>query len=224
MRNDRDEAWAPSPCDRRDGMARVDWGEEDREAFPARQDVLLERHRELSETLGDHPQRGPIIGRQMHGDLPEVVVGAPCPEGCEESEARGDEPKEDIESVPVLRLAKVYARALARFLGVAPPGPAQNDGGEDGDGRLATDAAAGALARLADGHGFGCERGPLCGNIVRCKRALAAPGASLDALGALLRRRALPPSEGEALLRQGRELHEAGARRIEEFRLRTWWS
>jgi len=225
VRNDRDEAWDPSsPDDPRDGMARDDWGEEDWEAFLTRQDVLLAKYRELSETLGDHPQRDQIIGREMHWDLPEAILGASCPEGCEECEARGEESEEDIESVPVFRLAKDYARALAQFLGVAPSGAAQDDGGEDEDGRLAADAAADAQARLADGHGLGYERGWLCGNIVCCKRALAALGASLNALAALLRRRALPPSEGEALLRQGRELQQAIAGRIEELRLRVWWS
>lgn len=222
MRNDPDEAWNPSPDEPRDRAERENWGEEDWEAFLARQDVLLAKYRELSETLGDHPLSDRIIEREMHGNLPEAILGSPCPNACEDCPARAHEPpdEEGLDGAPALPLAREYARALDRFLGTEAPGPP----GDDEDRRLAAEAAAETLARLSDGHSLGYERGWLCGNIACCKRALAALSASLDALRALLRRRATPPAQGEALVRQGRELGDAIAERIEQLRLRVWWS
>lgn len=223
MRDDRDEVWDSSPDEPNDSMEHDDWGEEEWEAFLARQDVLHAKYQELYETLHDHPHCGQIIARELRWDLAGDSSEARC-EDCPHCESSGEEEGAGgaagrLGDLPIYRMASEYALAVEHRIELALGAYA----GADDDAVEARRSAIDVPARIADGHSLGYDRAFLCGNIVCCRRALADLDASLDGLLALRRRGTLAPAEADALLRQGRELSGAITERVEDLRLRVWW-
>jgi len=224
MRNDRDETWDSYSEDPFEGLDREEWDEEDWEDFLARQDALNAKYEELYETLHDHPERDELIAREMHWNLPDEVAEGP-PEDDEpldgdEEDALADlAASDDLASIPAYDAAQEFALAveesLVRRLG--------ERSACDEDACQASRTAEDIPSKIAGGHGIGYERDSLCGNIVCCKRALASVHECLDSLLSLRKRGVLPPAEADALLRRGRDVGEAMARRIEELRSRVWW-
>ena len=82
--------------------------------------------------------------------------------------------------------------------------------------------AAGKIgANLAGGHGLGYEEDTLCGNIVKCRWALAECEFVLDTLEFLKSRRRHPVFA--ELLEEARQLHNLIVDRIAKLRKRVWW-
>jgi hypothetical protein len=82
--------------------------------------------------------------------------------------------------------------------------------------------AAGKIgANLAGGHGLGYDEDTICGNIVKCRWALAECEfviETLDFLAARARR-----SEFATLLPRAKQLHDMIAKRITKLRGHVWW-
>ena len=82
--------------------------------------------------------------------------------------------------------------------------------------------AAGKIgANLAGGHGLGYEEDTICGNIVKCRWALAECEFVIETLDFLASRSRRP--EYITLLPQARQLRELVADRITKLRARVWW-
>jgi len=213
MRDEPDETWDAYNDETPEEAGQHEWSEEDWEAFFDQQDVLNAKYRELHETLRDHPRRDEIIAHEMRWNLPEDLLdhfaGAP----------RMHQNDPDLASIPVYAVAEKFALDLDRAIVARLRGRAQSD--EDA---VRTCRAVYAIpAEIASGHDVGYERETLCGNIVRCKRAMANVIECLDGLLALRARGILPSSVADSFLARGRELKQAVAQRIEELRARLWW-
>lgn len=220
MRDDRNETWwDSSPDEPQDDLDRDDWGEEDWEAFLARQDVLNAKYQELYETLLANPQRDEIIAHEMHWDLPELPPGTAPGDAAGGAEGLADEADGDLACIPAYCMARDYAQCFGDRLRAHLGARAASDD----DAVLALQAAGEIPTRLANGHRLGYEGGYLHGNIACCRQALASLDASLDGLLALHERGILPSAEADRLAHRGQELGEAISERVEELRLRVWW-
>jgi hypothetical protein len=76
-------------------------------------------------------------------------------------------------------------------------------------------------AHLAGGHGLGYDEDTLCGNIVKCRWALADCRFCCEMLELLHRTTGNP--DFAAMLEEASALSEALAKRIERLRARVWW-
>src|SRR2546425_483984 len=63
----------------------------------------------------------------------------------------------------------------------------------------------------------------LCGNIVCCKKSLAAANECLQGLQSLRARRAVPTKVLDPLIREGKEVRALVEQHIVELRSRVWW-
>ncbi|MDR3634394.1 MAG: hypothetical protein P4L84_11365 [Isosphaeraceae bacterium] len=82
-------------------------------------------------------------------------------------------------------------------------------------------AALRVAAHLAGGHGMGYEDSVLCGNIVRCRWALAECRFCAETLAHIVSRLGRPEFAG--LLDRCRTLSNAIEERIDQLRRRVWW-
>jgi hypothetical protein len=76
-------------------------------------------------------------------------------------------------------------------------------------------------ANLAGGHGLGYDEESICGNIVKCRWALADCEFCREMLGHLYERTG--QAEFEEMNRDARELSAAITDRIARLRKRVWW-
>jgi len=223
MQDDHGEAWNSCPDDPDHSTEREAWGEDEWEAFLSRQDVLIAKYQELHETLREHPRCDDLIAREMHWSLPETLCGgcctvaeAPQADACASGEDDAESAAE-LAGVPAYRMAHEFARACGRLLSTRLRERATTDE----EAVQARNAAREVPARIAGGHCIGYQPGALCGNIACCRRAIASLERGLDGLLALRRSGTLTVAEADEMLRDGRELGEAIAERIEELRQRV---
>jgi hypothetical protein len=229
------------------------WTEQEWERFIEKADARSARYQELFETLLDHPQRDKLIRKEMGWKFdPELEAElermeqehaaeaeewdeaddeAEPPEADGGSEASDEEAEDEepfAEYEREMMAIPAYARAMlaAERIGEGLQEVAkrlETAGQEDED---LSDAAAQmmvATAKIANGHGMGYEDEVLCGNIVQCKRALAAALTCERALGSLMKRGLLSSGGGKKLLAEAEAARLAIEARIVELRKRVWW-
>ena len=80
-----------------------------------------------------------------------------------------------------------------------------------------------AKAKIAGGHGMGYDDDAIGGNVVNCKRALAAAHECEVAMKSIVELELIPAKAGGALLKDLVELQKAIEKRIAELRARMWW-
>jgi hypothetical protein len=98
------------------------------------------------------------------------------------------------------------------------------DDEEPDEDLLEASAASLVAAKLAGGHGMGYADDVLCGNIVCCKRALAAADEALAGLAALRARQLGDAARLDAVLAEGRQVRQLVDAWISELRSRVWWA
>ncbi len=227
------------------------WTEEQWEQFMRTGDLRAARYGELMETLLDHPDRDDIIDKEMGWDrkrddtdrewLAELEQARAEDDGDDEfadddGEApEANEPKpasqsEQIDSMRQRRRGELHAIAAYVLceetshlidLVVQPLLDASHD--EDHDLAEAFIQIKIACAKIAGGHGMGYEDEMLGGNVVNCKRALAATGDCVAALHALVQRGLITSVQARPLLERVAAAGTAVEARIAELRGRMWW-
>ncbi len=202
-------------------------------------DVRSAKFGELMETLIDHPDRDEIVAHEMGWDRSNRE-----PEEIDESWFAGDESasedddlddddgddcldddvrrsRDEMESIEAY--AASYRWSLRVHDELKPLFDRYDDVrlDEDLDRALKSFEVA---AKIAGGHGMGYEDDVLCGNIVCCKRSLAAADEALEALEGIQSRDVAAGIPIEDLIVQGRHARRLVAERIEELRSRVWWA
>jgi len=211
------------------------WTEDQWERFMQRSDARSARFGELSKTLRDHPDQEEIIAREMgwdhmvedrdsdeSGDLDDSF-DAPEPATDGLSDADWEEisrDRDEVESIEAYSAGYQWGlnihEALKDYFDAEDEEP-----DEDLDRVLSCFQVA---AKIAGGHGMGYEDDVLCGNIVCCKRALAAADESVEALKSLEGRNVVDSETLQVLIAEGRHVRDLVDSRIEELRSRVWWA
>lgn len=211
------------------------WTEAQWDEFMKHADLRAARYSELMETLMDDPERDDKIDREMGWDRdpdqqdeqwrqeleeinPEEEDDTDAPDesgptAAEELEQRDRE----LEQIPAYAMAYSLALKITKTLHALP----------DTNKRLDEEAAQAmiqahiAAAKISGGHAMGYEDEVIGGNVVNCKRALAA---ARECRTALLAMRA---DTGETivapLLASAELLIPTIEQRIAELRARMWW-
>ena len=210
------------------------WTEEQWERFMEKSDARSAKFGELLETFIDHPNRDEIIAREMGRDRDELddddEEGEFDSEGWEipEAEPTPDDEWEEIrrEEEAALEAIPAYSRGYEFGLNVhdvLKPYfiPDQEDQDED-----LIEAVRGGITiadKIAGAHGMGYEDDVLCGNIVCCKRSLAAANECLQGLQSLRARGAVPAKVLDALIRECKEVRALVEEHIAQLRGQVWW-
>lgn len=222
MNSNPDDAWdAYDPDEPSDALGHPEWDEDDWEDFLACQDALNAKYHELFETLVDHPCRDDLIARELRGNLPDGAWAPgeidPCPDD-DPLDGGPDDPDAGLKTIPAHRIAHTYARAVEDELVARIPHADRDD-----DACQTARAAIEVPVQIANGHGYGCDRDSLCGNIAWCKRALTSLGECFDGLLSLRKRRLLAPCAADQLLASGQHVAGALDQHIRDLRRRIWW-
>lgn len=129
-----------------------------------------------------------------------------------------------LRAIPAYVLA--YETGLAVMDALEPYADRRDpDSGEEA-GELLSEAIGYALvpgAKIAGGHAMGYDDEQICGNIVCCRKALAAAAAAEDAFLRLRARQYVPREVTDPLLQKLRATQHAIEERIADLRSRVWW-
>jgi len=206
------------------------WTEDQWERFMKRCDARSAWFGELFETLRDHPDREEIIAREMgwrrpkNRDEAEELPANQLDEGEQLSDEELDEmmrrEDEALEAIPAYSKGgefseKLYRR-LKKYIEVEDREP-------DEDFIEAYSNSMLIAVKIAGGHGMGYEDDSLCGNIVCCKRSLAAADKCLEALESLKARRLAPAKTLDPLIAECKEVRRLVEEHIADLRSRVWW-
>ena len=207
------------------------WTEEQWERFMERSDARSAKFGELFETFIDHPDCDEIIAREMGWNEPEEADDAddeeepdawevPEVETDEDWEATRREHEAALKAIPAYSQGfefglKVHHTLKPYFI------PDQED--QDEDLIEAVSGGRTVAAKIAGGHGMGYDDDTLCGNIVCCKRSLAAANECLRGLHSLLDRRVIPAEVLDPLIEECKEVRALVEEHIAQLRSRVWW-
>jgi hypothetical protein len=147
-------------------------------------------------------------------------------EQTDEPEAPARPPAEherDVEEVPAYARTMAAAKAVHKALGPLLE-EARRAGREVEDLSEPLGLLTAACGKIANGHSLGYEDQVLCGNIVQCRRALAATRDCAGRLEQLVQQRVLGPRLAEALLGDVRAASQTIEQHIAELRRRVWWA
>ena len=229
------------------------WTEQQWEDFMMHADMRAARYGELMETLLDHPERDEIIDKEIgwHRKRDEVDLQwlAELQE-AEQSEDEGqftcDNPDEnqppadkedkglsqsekidrmmeredrDVRKIPAYAMCEEASLLIDEVIKPLMEGMKE----EDDDLAQAFIQIKIAAAKVRSGHGMGYEDEILGGNVVNCKRALAATVECTTALNALASRQSITATQVFPLLEAVGKAHEAIEQRIADLRSRMWW-
>jgi hypothetical protein len=210
------------------------WTEAQWEQFIERGEIRAAKYGELLETFMDHPDRDEIIDHEMGWDRPVEgdedewfdveEMNRICEEAANDPEI-AEEMRRDDEA---LKAMPAYARgfafglrvhdALKPFMEAASEAEAM-----EGDLGAAYINSLIIAAKLAGAHGMGYSDDVLCGNIVVCKKSLAAAQTCLEAMESLHRRHVVPAATLAPLIIECREVRDLVAEHIADLRRRVWW-
>jgi len=207
------------------------WTEEEWERFIAHDEARSAKFGELFETLMDHPDREAIIDREMGWDQPDDEAE----DDDEELPPVEDiEPPTDEEMVEWLREREEALQAIPAYTrgcdyglkvywALKPYMEKQDMDDPDEDLVTAYSDSRVIATKIAGGHAMGYTDDTLGGNIVKCKRSLAAANKCLEAM-ALVKARGLVPAEVmDPLIAEGKEVRALVEQHIAELRKRVWW-
>jgi hypothetical protein len=221
------------------------WTEQQWDDFMRNADLRAARYGELMETLIDDPDREEIIDHEMGWDrkrgaideqwLQEVTeAAAEAQEELENSnEASVDDPVDvqqmddvdqhrdrELDAIPAYAACEAASNAIDRALV-----PLMRDAHEEADEDVAQAYIQIKIAgaKIAGGHGMGYKDEVLGGNVVNCKRALAAVEECQIALKLVEKKRLIPATALPLLLEYVARSHKAISDRIAELRARMWW-
>jgi hypothetical protein len=221
------------------------WTEQQWEDFLRQADLRTARYGELMETLMDDPDREQIIDHEMGWDrkreaadeqwLQEVTEAAvEAQEALESSDdpatpdpahlkkmddlqrLRGGE----LDAIPAYSACEAASNAIDRALASLMRDRVQ---AEDEDIAQVFIQIRIAGAKIASGHHLGYEDEVIGGNVVNCKRALAAVEECQIALKLIQSRNVIPTTSMPTLFAHVDQAHKAISYRIEELRARMWW-
>lgn len=223
------------------------WTEQQWEDFMRHADLRTARYSELMETLIDDPDREEIIDHEMGWDrkrealdeqwLQEITDAAI--EGEQELENSSDAAEDpvdvqqmrdlvqlrdrELDAIPAYAACETASNAIDRIL--VPLMRDHSEATEDGDEDLAQAFIQIKIAgaKIASGHTMGYEDEVLGGNVVNCKRALAAVEECEIALKQIQKTNLIPAEAVPPLLEHIARSHQAISDRITELRARMWW-
>ena len=229
------------------------WTEQQWEDFLRHADLRTARYGELMETLIDNPNREEIIDHEMGWDrkrealdeqwLQEITEAAA--EAEEELNSSSEDPVDvqqmsdldqlrdrELDAIPAYAACEAASIAVDRLLvplmrshggakEESDPGNEHDEGDEDVAQAFIQIKIAGA--KIANGHGMGYEDEVLGGNVVNCKRALAAVEECETALKQIQKRNLIPVAAAASLLEHVARSHKAVSDRIADLRARMWW-
>ncbi len=209
------------------------WNEEQWEEFMKKSDARSAKYGELFETFMDHPDRDAIIDHEMGWDQPiegeddDDETGFDAAEMLENAEPMDEKEWREIrrKDEAALRAIPAYTRGFQFGLKVNRllKKLMKETDGEDEDGIEAVSNGFLIAAKIAGAHGMGYDDDVLCGNIVNCKRSLAAANECLAALERLKERKVLPAPKLDAAIKEAREIRGLVEQHIAELRSRVWW-
>ena len=208
------------------------WTEEQWQRFMEKSDARSAKFGELLETFIDHPDRDEIIAREMGWERDEAdddeeedefdsaEWASPESDSDDDWEEIRRQEEEALEAIPAY--SRGYEFGL-KVHDVLKPyfTPDQEDQDED-----LIEAVRGGFtiaAKIAGAHGMGYEDDVLCGNIVCCKRSLAATNECLRGLQSLHVRSAVPAKVLDPLIQECKEVRALVEEHIEQLRSRVWW-
>ena len=207
------------------------WTEEEWEKFMERSDIRAAKYGELLETFMDDPNRDEIIAREMGWDEPDdedaaadvelmnsITEAAIHDEEIEELMRRRHE---DLHALPAY--SQGYEFGL-RCHNALRPYVQEEEYPPDDDLIAAFSESLIIAAKIAGGHGMGYDDHTLCGNIVCCKRSLAAANKCLTALESLKARGRVPSEVLDPLIAECREVRLLVEQHIADLRSRVWWA
>lgn len=224
------------------------WTEQQWEDFMRRADLRIARYGELMETLIDDPDREEIIDHEMGWDRRREALDEQwrqeitdaAIEAEQELENSSDAAEEDpvdvqqmsdldqlrdreLDAIPAYAACEAASNAIDRVL--VPLMRRHGDATEEGDEDLgqAFIQIKIAGAKIASGHGMGYEDEVLGGNVVNCKRALAAAEECEIALKQIHKRNLVPAGAVAPLLEHVARSHQAISDRLADLRARMWW-
>jgi hypothetical protein len=231
-----------------DGDADRPWTEEQWDDFMKQADLRSARYCELMETLIDHPDREELIDHEMGWDKApdpadeewfkqvkeaesEAIAEIEAQDLQEQADAHdGDgtpprkaSPFEETDQALMAIPAYQLSMALLSKISSALKPLTGEEADEDEDVRQTCSQISIVFTKIAAGHAMGYEDEVLGGNVVNCKRALAATVECRVALQSLQSRRVLSPEAVAPLLANLAEVHEAIEQRITELRGKMWW-
>lgn len=182
---------------------------------------------ELLETLIDHPDRDAIIEREMGWDRddgdsaePAFAEGIEAEPATDEELAKFQREQKAVEEIPAFARSREWAMNVWSALEHVDA---------DETSILAEqlqEAIGGSMSvsvKIAGGHGMGYDDQSLCGNIVRCKKALEAADESLRALKEIQEGGHVPAATIEPLIANGLDIRALVEAWIAELRERVWW-
>ena len=208
------------------------WTEEQWERFMEKSDARSAKFGELLETFMDHPDRDEIISHEMGWDRDELdeddEEGEFDSEGWESPDLEADEDWEEVQrqEEESLHAIPAYSRGYEFGLKVHDVlKPFFTPDQEDQDEDLIESVRGGftIAAKIAGAHGMGYEDDVLCGNIVCCKKSIAAANECLQGLESLRARGAVPAQVLNPLIRECKEVRELVDEHIAQLRGRVWW-
>lgn len=224
------------------------WTEEQWEEFMRHADLRAARYGELMETLIDDPDRDNIIDHEMGWDRKRERVDEEWMKELEQAAAEAEEELKDLdeddddsadttpragradlddfrdrelEAIPAYAICEQASEAIDAVLVPLMRGEGEDEGDEDVAQAFIQIKI--ASAKIANGHGMGYEDEVLGGNVVNCKRSLAAVDECEVALRAVARRKLIPAETVPPLLEHVAKAHKAICDRIAELRARMWW-
>jgi hypothetical protein len=210
------------------------WNEEQWEEFMKKSDARSAKFGELLETFMDHPDRDAIIDREMGWDQPVEREPGFDPEAILEEAAEIDEDEwqeiqreeeAGLEAIPAYTRGFAFADRLFKTLrdNKLFLTDEAEDKEPDEDVVEAISNSRIVAAKIAGGHGMGYEDDVLCGNIVNCKRSLAAADECVAALERMRERKLLPADKLDKLIDESKEIRGLVEQHIAELRSRVWW-
>ena len=206
-------------------------------------DLRAARYSELLETLVDDPDRDEIIDHEMGWDrkrdgkdnewmaeLEEAAAEAQENDNLisEEDSAQSEhrtideemaEEDRQMRKIPAYALAEELSRRLDKLLVPLMP----DDSEADEDVIQAFIQIKIASAKISAGHAMGYRDEVIGGNVVNCKRALAAAEECDTALRGVHARKLISQTDYANLAADLAGVHKAIADRIAELRSRMWW-
>jgi len=215
------------------------WTEEQWEKLMRESEVRSAKFGELLETLADHPDRDAIIAHEMGWDRPErnqmdeeeiAEINAAMEEAAREvaeSDVDLDDPRGlgSLDSVTAYKAS--YEWSLKVHNTLKPLFELENEKPEeewDPDDDISRVLRCFEIAaKIAGGHGIGYDDDSICGNIVNCKKSLAAADESLEGLQAIRDRGPVSSETIDQLIEEGKRVRQLVADRIAELRSRVWW-
>jgi hypothetical protein len=220
------------------------WTEEQWEVFMRNADLRAARYSELLETLVDDPDRDDIIDREMGWDrnrdlgdsdwMAELEAAAADGQEndnliSEEDAASHDErmtideeiaeDERNMRKIPAYALCEALSHRLDKLLLPLMP----KDAEADEDVIQAYIQIKIASAKILAGHGMGYRDEVIGGNVVNCKRALAAADECAAALASIAQRNLISTSDYTSMAADLTRARHAITDRLAELRSRMWW-